>query len=209
MGAYHGVSLRPGKRTASGEPCVILCSPYHPRIAEESRRLRGHWTGESWLFDPRDEERVAQACGRVYGVNPLEPPPEVVTLRVTLADEVAQSELWDFGRLLVERRHHDDEVWLGHGVILLDGSFGRSGGSRKNPIVGRPNPSVTLEVRDVPEPCLAAAALPYQIVEDRYGADRAVDQRIDAIVELTRTLNPAARATLLLRLREIVVEGER
>jgi hypothetical protein len=212
MAAYDSLPplrLRRGTLQTSRAPVLVLESPFNPCFPPAARKLGGRWDGAHWLFDVRDEARVAALCERVYGINPLEGPPEVATVRVAIPeDETLDRELWGFGRLLVERRHAGDDVWLGAGVVILDGDFPLSGGSRRDPLIGRPKRAVTLEIRDVPVSLLAREKRPYTIVEDIATEDLSTERRIRAIVDQARSLSPAGRATLLLRLREVAVEGE-
>ena len=55
--------------------------------------------------------------------------------------------------MLCERRGRDERVKLGDGVVIVEGSFAGSGGSRANPKLITDDRAVVLEVRDVPE-CL-------------------------------------------------------
>ncbi len=204
------VKLRHSQLATSRAPVLILESPYHPEFPALAQKIGGRWDGAQWRFDPRDEERVADLCERVFGINPLGPPPELLTIQTVIPmTEALDDRLWGFGRLLVRRRAADDDIWLGAGVIIVDGEFATTGGSRREPAIGRPLTPVNLEVRDVPASLLAREKRSYAIIEDRRGADRDVDRRVSLIVEQARDLPPAGRAVLLLRLREIAILEDR
>ena len=55
--------------------------------------------------------------------------------------------------MIAERRGRDEAVRLGDGVVIVEGRFGRSGGSAKYPALAPDG--VVLEVRDVPASLVA------------------------------------------------------
>lgn len=209
LSANLGVRLARGHIKESKAPILMLTSPFHPELPREAKRIGGKWDGGKWLFDPRDEKRVAELCERIYGVNPIGPPPELVTVQITIPeDESLGAELWGFGRLLVERRNASDDIWLGAGVIIIDGEFKQSAGSRREPKIGTPNSPVTLEIRDVPASLLTRERRAFTVIEDCQGEDMSIDQRINRIVEQIEALPPAGRAALFLRLRDVPVRDD-
>src|SRR5687767_1149952 len=103
-----------------------LASPYHPNFPSKARAMGGKWNASqaTWTFDVRDIERVRSACLEVYGVDPLAEPdesPELVTVRLALDTRYYGSELWMFGRELVNRPGRDNGVRLGAGVVIISG----------------------------------------------------------------------------------------
>lgn len=129
---------------------VELVAPYHPALGPKAKRIGGRWDAfqRVWMFDPRDEERVRDLAREVYGTDG-DDAVELVTLRYSVtSDDSRRGALWRYGRRLVERRDRDGQVDLGPGVIVVEGAFPGSGGSRQYPAVG--GPGTVLEVRDVP-----------------------------------------------------------
>lgn len=128
---------------------TVVDSPYHPGFVGEAHRLNGKWDGNkgTWAFDARDEERVRAAMVKVYGTDGSGPVP-VVDVRVTVTRS-SQNPYFAYGRLIASRYGRDDRVKLGEGVVIDEGGFSRSAGSRNHPSLTDGNPVVLL-VRDVP-----------------------------------------------------------
>lgn len=128
---------------------VALSSPYHPSLPAKAKALGGKWYADPgiWAFDARDEERVRDLAREVYGTDGEEVP--TVTVRYRLSgDDYYRRSLFKFGRELATRSYRDSDVRLGEGVIVVEGKFDSSGGSRRNPRLS--GDKVILEVRDVP-----------------------------------------------------------
>lgn len=143
---------------------LFLDSEFHPELPNAAKAVGGRWNGntETWVFDPRDEERVRQLCIRIYGTDGSSPV-TLVTLRMRLfGPATANHEIWGLGRRIARRPFRDAPVALGDGVVVIDGSFAPRGGSMRYPMISSSaiteDQAVTIEVRDVPEP-LAQAAL--------------------------------------------------
>jgi len=133
---------------------VMVESPYNPQFPAKARELGGKWTGSEWQFDSRDEARVRELCVEIYGTDGT--PQELVDVRVKLhPDRIVSADVWAMGREICCRRSRDAAVSMGTGVVLIEGEFGESGGSRRYPEIkanyGKdPDRVVILEVRDVP-----------------------------------------------------------
>lgn len=125
---------------------VSVHSPYHPDFVTAARKLNGKWNSPYWNFDSRDEQRVREACFKVYGTDGGEVETVDIRMQVTRSSD---NPLFAYGRMIVERRGRDTRVNLGDGVVILDGDFPRSCGSTKYPSLTNGEP-VTVEVRDVP-----------------------------------------------------------
>ena len=132
------------------EKSVSVKAPYHPTFVSRVKKLNGKWNGatSTWTVDIRDADRVREICREVYGTTG-DDKPALVDIQIKL-DDVSDDSLFDYGRMIAQRRSRDDRVKLGEGVIVVEGFFPGSAGSRANPKLGG---TVTLEVRDVPE-CL-------------------------------------------------------
>lgn len=133
--------------TATGK--LAVSSPYTPDFVAASRKLNGKWYGPNrvWLFDPRDEERVRAAMVSIYGTDGSFVP-ETTTVTVII-DHSTDNPFFAYGREIAHRFGRDSYVKLGDGVVIIDGDFPKSCGSRRNPGLVS-NGTVTLEVRDVP-----------------------------------------------------------
>lgn len=162
------------KKAHSGKERVYCTTPYHPGMSVEARALGGTWHPEAkyWSFDVRDKERVENMCRSLFGTTgAAEEVIELVTLTVKLGGESGTSaavlgsgdEAWLCGRQLCRRPGRDASVRLGEGVIILEGKFPASGGSRNNPSLFNyyTNDEVTLEVRDIPKELAEKAAAKY------------------------------------------------
>jgi len=144
-------------------------TPYHPDFPAKARQLGGKWDGSRkvWTFDSRDEERVRAVCREVYGTDGT--PEEVVTLRYKLGrGDGNDKTLFICGREVAVRFHRDMGVRLGAGVVVVEGRFPSSGGSRNYPAVD--GEGVTVEIRDVPKSAVEALVTDYpdqaQIIAD-------------------------------------------
>lgn len=134
-----------------GSQSVALTSPYHPDLPRAARHLGGHWSGERWFFDLRDEAGVRSLAREIYGTDG-DDGAELVTVRLRLnAGRTWTDELYWGGRQIARRFSRDSHVQLGDDVVVVTGGFPAHGGSRKNPAVAAEEGTV-LEVRDVPAP---------------------------------------------------------
>lgn len=162
------------KQALSGKDRVYCTTPYHPGMSARARALGGKWHAgpKYWSFDVRDKGRVEEMCRTLFGMTGAEGETvEVVTLAVTLGGESGHSaavlgsgdEAWICGRQIARRPGRDMAVRLGEGVIILEGTFPSSGGSRNSPSLFNfyTTNTVVLEVRDVPKPLAEAAVKKY------------------------------------------------
>lgn len=122
---------------------IELHAPYHPELPARAKAIGGRWNGKFWHFDTRVEEQVKQLAADIYGTG------ETVTVRVELPFYIDEKEYWAYGRRLLSRRSRDTSVWLGTGVVLVEGEFERRGGSMQYPQIGNCD-GVMLDVFDVP-----------------------------------------------------------
>jgi len=134
-------------KTKSGQ--LAAKTPYHPDLPSKFRALGGQWHGNSgvWVFDLRDEARVRAVVEEVFGS--LEKSGRLVTLRYKVTNGSGDP-LRLAGRVIAERRSRDSAVSLAHSVVVVEGEFPSSGGSRNNPRIGlRYGDAVIVEIRDV------------------------------------------------------------
>lgn len=192
-----------------GRPVLVLVSPYHPALPPRARNLGGtfgqHQGEKAWLFDPRDADRVRDLCREVYGIDPMDAPPELVTVRVHLRGVIDDASVWGLGRRLLSRSYRDSPVRLGEGVVLIEGRFAFSGGWRRKPCIGAVDGAV-LEVRDVPGPLAAAPwERPYverlEIVTDA-PPGHATEDPVERAWRQLLALSAEQRRAILARLQE-------
>lgn len=134
---------------------VFVESPYDGNFISEAKTIGGRWDGNAWVFDVRDEDRVRDLCLNIYGENGRAANGEVVDVRLDVKEAEwellhdGDQEIRFAGRRFARRPSRDEQVVLSEGVIVAEGSFESSAGSRKNPKIGRVN-GVVLEIRDLP-----------------------------------------------------------
>lgn len=133
----------------AGKDRLAVKSPYYPPFTDEARKLNGKWNAGQWEFDPRDEQRVKAALVRSYGTDgTLVPELTTVTVEITRS---TPNPYFAYGREIANRRGRDGYPRLGEGVVVIEGDFDNSAGSRANPsLVTGYSQVVRLEVRDVP-----------------------------------------------------------
>lgn len=134
-------------KTQSGK--LAARTPYHPDLPKRFKALGGKWNDMSrvWVFDLRDEERVRAVVEEIFGS--LIPSGRKVSLRyrITRADG---SPVRLAGRVIADRRDRDRAVSLAEGVVVVEGDFPDSGGSRNYPHIGLAvGQGVVVEIRDV------------------------------------------------------------
>lgn len=130
---------------------LIVTAPYHPDFAPNARQFNGKWTGNVWIFDPRDTDRICELLIDIYGTDGTYDD-ELVTIRVTTTDDIAEyrSGLFLAGRCVARAKGRDSGATLGEGVVFLSG-LPDSSGSMKNWTTTIYVNSV-FDIRDVPKP---------------------------------------------------------
>lgn len=152
---------------------IITASPYHPDFPKKARSLGGDWSrpDETWTFDVRDEKRVRKLLKETYGYDGSETKEtDLVTVRYTVTQD-DENPLWIAGREVANRFGRDSQVSLGENVIVIDGEFSSSAGSRRNPRLidsydARAGVKVTLEIRDLPRSLAEKEKLDVEIVDE-------------------------------------------
>jgi hypothetical protein len=137
------------KVTVSGSK-VVLDTPYNPDLPAKAKAIGGRWDSAArvWTFDARDEDRVRALAREVYGTDGSATKTVTVQHKFKMGDSLGQS-VWMFGREIVQRPSRDEAVRLGDGVIIVEGKFQSTGGSRANPAIGKLLTDVVVEIRDV------------------------------------------------------------
>ncbi len=181
---------------------VRVRCPYTPFWPQRARRLGGRWDGASkeWVFDPRDRSRVREALIEEYGWDGTYPV-EVMDLRLTLRTEDGkdgihcnETDLWFCGRPVARRTTLYSRVRLGPGVVIVEGGFPPSGGSRKHPAL-EPEPGTVVELRDVPVEGYERRVRPGGAWADKKHLIVPVDGSRRTVVAEQRIRPPVASAT--------------
>ena len=138
---------------------MTVTAPYHPAFPSAAKRLGGQWASgsRSWTFDPREEVKVRELLTRIYGTDGTPVSTVDVQIHLDHVPETDSDSLFLLGRQIARRGGRDSEVRLGDGVILLQGGFAASAGSRAYPEIG-PKPGTILLVHDVPDAIATEAA---------------------------------------------------
>lgn len=146
-----------------------VVSPYDKNFIAKAKAIGGKWNSgfKVWEFDCRDQKRVEELLGEVYGwISPINAGNEVVTVRVDLRQWKNESRAFAFGREIA-RKPDRDNIYLGPGVVVVEGVLQKRGGSQRNPCIS--NSGVIVEVRDIPVGALDLAReqdIDFEIVED-------------------------------------------
>lgn len=136
------------------EKQISIVSEYNPDLPSKAKKLGGKWSPstKSWIFDIRDESRVADLYRSIYGEwdNDDDIPADAVTARVTITTDISEyhSGIFFAGRQVARATGRDSGAKLGAGIIVLGGNFD-SGGSVKNWRTCAKEGTI-FEIRDVP-----------------------------------------------------------
>lgn len=133
---------------------IRVVVPYHPEFVRRARMLGGRFVDGAWVFDELMERHVKDVLCNIYGTDGSSV--ELVDVRMKLNAYGCRKEVWELGRLIVERTDRDCPARLGGGVILESGGFSAIGGSIKYPLIDS-NDAVVL-VHDVPRMLAERAA---------------------------------------------------
>lgn len=181
---------------------VYLYSDYTPELPSKAKMIGGRWNSaeKAWVFSLRDLDLVKKLSNEVYGWD--DDPLHDIRLRIGDAQGLDTRDFESFdgsapnalrikGRLIAQRKERDAAVQLGNDVLLIQGEFADSGGSRVNPrVFDSVCENMILEIRNCYQGLLDA--LPsdcYEIVEKK--------------ADINKEALQAERERLLARLAEI------
>ena len=177
---------------------IAITSPYSAAYVRDIKQIGGKWnpTSKTWTVDERDEDRLNTVLAQHFGWNPEQGEGELVTFRITLTGRNAYTREYTIaGRRIAYRAYRDSAPILADGVVIVEGNFTSSGGSKAGPMLfdakTPQGKAVTLEVRDFPKGALEAAGIAYELVTT--GIDR---EALEA--EKTRLLARLAEIDALL-----------
>ncbi len=197
------------------EKTIEVASAYTPELPSKAKKIGGKWNARSrrWVFDIRDEERVAELYQSVYGTwgNEDATLSDAVIVRMRANKDLYLNEGGFFvgGYMVVSlpretyKRHgygnegdvtvcnilYHAGVTLGKGVTLVEGDFIPKG----RPIFGIKTPEgTTIEIKDIPMTVIAAN-------NDKLSKDWLVE----IVSDLDNAALQAEKKRLLTRIAEI------
>jgi len=137
---------------------VIVESPYNYQFVKAARAAGGQWdkAARVWVFEDEGIDIIRDLVRRHYGMTGDEATETVV---VSPPDNVYNDnkvKLPLIDRPVLVRSGRDAPVEPGKGVVILEGKFPSSGGSKKYPKINQPTSRVVLKIKDVPTHVVAA-----------------------------------------------------
>ena len=131
---------------------IYTITPYKDDFPQAAKAIGGKWKGKQigWEFPEEIEARVRDLVIQHYGHDGTPQSTADVAIRVFDSWSAVGREYWRFGRKLLWRSGRDWPVSIDPSVIVLEGAFKSSGGSRKYPMISMKEESVLLKVEGVP-----------------------------------------------------------
>lgn len=134
---------------------IEVISPYNASFVKKARMLKGNWNGKGWEFKKEYEDIIKGHLMDIYGDDGSPTPKCIVRVNLSKLSDINYNKIWDdevrmFGRTLVIRQHKNLTPLLDKTVILVEGGFSNSGGSRNNPNLKFYDNTI-LQIEDVPE----------------------------------------------------------
>lgn len=164
------------------EDCKIYVkSEYNKAFISKARYLQGKWESPYWVFPEENREEVKELLLDTYGeADTLEDDEQQkVTVEIDLEwykdTKGAGNELRLDNILLASRISRDSYVKLADNVMVIEGGFHSSGGSRNNPTIN-PEDNTILRVKNVP-------LIIYEKVKDKDGIRLVSDVDIIALAK--------------------------
>ncbi|AFJ21496.1 gp41 [Salisaeta icosahedral phage 1] len=129
---------------------IYVQSPYHKDFNRWVKKRGGKWKSNRWVLDARDEEAVREKLFEVYGTDGQAVPMVDVRYNTSKGDGFeGHKQVFMLGRSILRKKSRDRKPTLGDGVVILEGSLRKRGGSRRYPEITHSN-DLVLEIRDVP-----------------------------------------------------------
>lgn len=172
---------------------IYVNSEYNKAFISKARYLQGEWESPYWVFPEDNREEVKELLLDTYGEADILEDEEQQKVTVEIDLEIykdkkgARSELRLDNILLASRQYRDSYVKLADNVMVIQGGFKDSGGSRANPALC-PEDNTILRIKNVP---LSV----YEKVKDEDG--------IRLVSEIDVTALKAEKERLLARIAEI------
>lgn len=121
------------KINRDGDNLLVTC-PRNQGVIDRIKSLRGKWTGKAWTVSAMYEDVVREALKEWFGTDGDDDTKNIV-VDITLKD-YADKQLDVAGLIIGERWYRDSRVKLYGDAVVIRGTLGSWGGSRKNPVVG-------------------------------------------------------------------------
>ena len=134
---------------------IYVKSEYNKAFISKARYIQGKWESPYWVFPEDNREEVKELLIDTYGEADILEDDEQQKVTVEINLEVykdakgARNEYRLDNILLASRRSRDSYVKLADNVMVIQGGFKESGGSRNNPTIN-PEDNTILRVKNVP-----------------------------------------------------------
>ena len=172
---------------------IYVRSEYNKAFINKARYLQGKWESPYWVFPEDNREEVKELLLDTYGKADIleDEEQQKVTVEIDLETykdtKGAENELRLDDILLASRMSRDSYVKLADNVMVVEGGFKSSGGSRNRPTIS-PEDNTILRVKNVP-------LIIYDRVKEKDG--------IRLVSEIDVTALKAEKERLLARIAEI------
>lgn len=160
---------------------IYVKSEYNKAFINKARYLQGKWESPYWVFPEDNREEVKELLLDTYGEADIleDEEQQKVTVEIDLElytdTKGANNELRLDNILLASRTSRNSYVKLADNVMVIQGGFEESGGSRANPALC-PEDNTILRVKNVPLPI-------YEKVKDEDGIRLISDVDIIALAK--------------------------
>ncbi len=172
---------------------IYVNSEYNKAFISKARYLQGKWESPYWVFPEDNREEVKELLLDTYGEADIleDEEQQKVTVEINIETYTdtkgARNELRLDNILLASRMSRDSYVKLADNVMVVNGGFKDSGGSRINPALN-PEDNTILRVKNIPLSI-------YEKVKNRDG--------IRLVTEIDRKALTEEKERLLARIAEI------
>ena len=164
--------------------------------------LKGKCNEKGWEFKREYKDIVKGHLMDIYGDDGNIISKCIVRVNLSKLSDIAYSKIWAdevrmFGRTLVMKKYRDSTPLLDKTVVLIEGGFSDSGGSRNNPSLNFYDNTI-LQIDDVPEHLYIRILEEYNLKDNNdiiYAIKNNKDNYIDELIK--------EKEKLLKRLSEI------